>query len=149
MKQTFTLAMFLITFVAVSSATTCVWGKRFETHKVCGVVRDVYGGELAGATVRAEKLQSKEVVAGAQTSADGFFTLSGLAAGDYVIRVKSEGLVEASQSFRLVHPDKGKGLSSAVQSGDGCGRALQWLGERVEAVTAQVTEIAMTNNLHA
>jgi hypothetical protein len=94
------------------------------------------------------ELQSKEVVAGAQTNADEFFTLSGLAAGDYVIRVKSEGLVEASQSFRLVHPDKGKGCRARFRVVMDVG-ALQWRGECVEAVTAQVTEIAMTNNLHA
>jgi hypothetical protein len=110
LKQSFTLAMFLITFVAVSSATTCVWGKRFKTPKVCGVGRDLYGGELAGATVRAEKLQSKELSPGRRQNADGFFTLPGLAAGAYVIKVKSEGLVEASQRVRLVHLTKAKAV---------------------------------------
>jgi hypothetical protein len=113
--RTITILAVLFALSASSFATSCIWGKKFKTHKVCGIVRDVYGAEMPGATVRVERPETEEVVAESQTGGDGSFALEDLAAGDYVIRVKSRGFADASQSFRLVHPDKGEGCRIPVR----------------------------------
>ena len=100
------LCAVLIAFANSVSATTCVWGKKFKTHKVCGVVRDFDGVEMPDAMVRVEKPGTEDIIAESKTTADGTFALPDLAAGDYVIRVKSRGFVDATQSFRLVRPHK-------------------------------------------
>ncbi len=113
--RTITTLVLLFALSVSSFATSCVWGKKFKTHQVCGIVRDVYGAEMPGATVRVERPETEEVVAESQTGADGSFVLKSLAAGDYVIRVESRGFADASQSFRLVHPYEGQGCRTPVR----------------------------------
>ena len=117
MKRTQAIALLagLFAFTSSSFATTCVWGKKFKTRKVCGIVRDVSGAEIPDATVRVEKVETGEVIAKSQSSANGSFALADVASGDYVIRVKFNGFWDASQNFRLDGPVKGTGCSHPIR----------------------------------
>jgi hypothetical protein len=105
----------LFSFGASSFATSCVWGKKFKTHKVCGLVRDRYGAEMPDAKVSIERPRTEDVVGQTQTRHDGSFDLTEAAPGDYIIRVRYRGFVDATQVFRLAHPDKRQSCKQPIQ----------------------------------
>jgi hypothetical protein len=105
----------LLAFGGSSFATTCVWGKKFKTRKVCGIVRDMSGAELPGATIQIEKADTQAVVAESPSHTDGSFAVANVADGDYVIRVKSNGFWDATQNFRLDRPLKGTRCSHPIR----------------------------------
>jgi Carboxypeptidase regulatory-like domain len=108
----------LILFVLLASsafATSCVWGKKFKVRRVCGQVKDVYGGEIPNATVQLTRQGRAEIVGEAQTAADGMFALDGIASGDYEIRIKYAGFWDASQDFRVVRPARVKTCSQPIR----------------------------------
>jgi hypothetical protein len=67
------------------------------------------------ATVRVERPGTEEIIAESQAGIGGAFAIENLAAGDYIIRVKSRGFADASQSFRLVNPDHRQGCRVPVR----------------------------------
>ena len=81
--------------------------------EVAGSVKDSNGAAVAGATITA-----RDAAAGATrtatTNADGQFTLAGLAAGDYQLRVSSPGFRTASRTVSLKVRDRA--VLSAVLS---------------------------------
>lgn len=82
-----------------TSEVTDVYFKNFTVgevakHNVTGKVVDASGAAIAGA----------EVVTGknsATTAADGTFTLTGLAAGDYTLTVSAEGYDDATKTVTV------------------------------------------------
>jgi hypothetical protein len=106
---------FSFAFTASSLATTCVWGKKFKTHNVCGIVRDVRGAEIPDAIIQIEKPETGAVIAESRSHKDGSFALPDVDSGDYIIRVKFNGFWDASQNFRLDHSVKGTQCSHPIR----------------------------------
>jgi hypothetical protein len=113
--QTIALLTVLFALAASSSATSCIWGKKFKTRKICGIVRDMGGAKVPDATIQIERPETQEAIAESRSQADGSFALTGVSSGDYVIRVKFNGFWDASQSFQLDRPVKGERCSHPIR----------------------------------
>jgi hypothetical protein len=113
--QTIALLAALFAITTSSFATTCIWGSKFKTRKVCGVVRDSEGVEIPDASIQIEKPDTQAVIAKTKSHADGSFVLPDVTGGYYVLRVKLKGFWDASQNFRLQHPSKARGCSHPIR----------------------------------
>lgn len=113
--RTITLLTVLLALTGASFATSCVWGRKFKTRRICGIVRDAAGAEIPDATIRIERPGTEEVMAESRSHADGSFNLLEVVSGDYVIRVRFNGFWDASQNFQLDRPAKSTQCSHPIR----------------------------------
>lgn len=83
----------LVFSVALILASALITGAVLagEASSVRGVVRDVSGGPMVGATVTASDRLTKQIAGTAVSGADGTYTLSGLEPGEYVVQATLTG----------------------------------------------------------
>jgi hypothetical protein len=115
LHQTIALLAIPFAFAIPLFATDCVWGKKFKTREICGIVRDMSGAKIPDATIQIERPETQETVAESRSHPNGSFVLTGVSSGDYVIRVKLSGFWDASQNFRLVRPVKEERCSHPIR----------------------------------
>jgi hypothetical protein len=98
----------LIAFVGVMLA---VASASAASSEVQGIVKDANGHPIQGADVRIEETKSGRLLTTVKTSADGRYSLEGLAAGRYRVTLVVNGAVKASINNTPLKPGESTRLN--------------------------------------
>jgi hypothetical protein len=96
-------------------ATSCVYGKKFKVHQVCGRVEDKDGATIPNASISLNKPESSEVIRQISSDKEGNFQFDEMQSGEYELRVKYAGFWDAAQPFVVSHPAKLKKCSEPIK----------------------------------
>ena len=91
-------------------------GRSTGARRLTGTVMDATGAAVAGATVTLREASPAATTRTATPNADGQFTLAGLPAGDYEVRVSAPGFKTAAQNVTLQARDRAV-VSAVLQIG--------------------------------
>jgi hypothetical protein len=90
--------MFVISSVPLY-ATTCVAGRKFKVHELCGTVADKQGAVIPDAKVQVTPKGQPEEMKELSSDQEGRFAFQTIADGEYELRVKYSGFWDAWQPF--------------------------------------------------
>ena len=82
-------------------ATTCISGRSFKVHQVCGQVRDFAAAVIPDASVELTKKGESQAIFTEQSDSDGKFHFRHVPDGDYELRVKYKIFWDVAQPFSV------------------------------------------------
>ncbi len=127
------MLMAMLTAMVLTAFSTSLLGQ--QTGSVVGTVADKTGAVIPGANVTLTNTASKDVRR-TTTNAEGFFAFSGTVAGDYSVRVESQGFQAAEQAGIHLSPGDRRNLNVSM----GVGSTAEHVTVEANASQVQVAD---------